>query len=249
MWHKRWVWTLRDTRVCEIVLGIILESRLKEGFVPINTGVYSFFKEITLYVDHEGNEEDQNVPALLQYIAYLSHPNTIVLELWLEPQSGVHKSSADSQNNSVNVYSELQMLDALGAWFYESDTNIISALTTFNFLGTISTPNQARVVALPTSQSENSPPISLDALVLFADCTEKRFPMLFATTTEGVTEAATSNKQLYELLATAIHRVSSFEVNIPNDSRFKGFVIYAKALIYKYFIGADFLLKYVYRPD
>lgn len=128
MLHHRWVWVLPDASIAEQILGMILECRLKEGFVLINVAhsIYTFVKEIPLQLPHSSSASA--VPCILQYVVFLAHPHSITIELFMEPQHGRHKYHRGE-------ITETELFATIRAWCEETDSNLISAISTLYLLG------------------------------------------------------------------------------------------------------------------
>lgn len=191
MWRHRWVWNLPDSSIAEQLVGIIIESRLREGFTLVNVsyGIYTFMKEITLSTPR-GNHPRTPLPCTLQYVVFVSNPHTLTTEIWMEPQHGRHVHSR-GESTEAELFSDLR------AWFDATDTKVVSALSTLYILDSADIRDkkldlsESSLAQIPTSNNPPSaftlvhptvisnPPRKLDFLTQFAmEKLERSYPLI-----------------------------------------------------------------------
>lgn len=74
------------TQSCETLLQLLLLTRLEEGFtlVPISPNTLTFYKEFLI----AGAESGQRMLSSVQCVVFLTSPQSLVVEVWVEPQLG-----------------------------------------------------------------------------------------------------------------------------------------------------------------
>lgn len=192
MWRHRWVWNLPDSSIAEQLVGIIIETRLREGFtlVSVSYGIYTFMKEVTLSTPRSSIYPRIPLPCTLQYVVFVSHPHSLTTEIWMEPQYGRHVH-ARGESTEAELFCDLR------SWFEGTDTKVISALSTlylldsaairdkkldlseYPFIPTPSSTSPPTAYSLVHPSVISNPPRRLDFLTQFSmEKLERSYPLI-----------------------------------------------------------------------
>eukprot|EP00727_Mastigamoeba_balamuthi_P000491 m51a1_g10439 hypothetical protein (2683) ;mRNA; r:6959-19767 len=136
MHHSRWLWTVPLQATSNFALELLVRRRISEGLALVNTGVFAFIRPISVIPSPQLLDvpieklHQSTVCSTIQYVTYITSPNSIVTELWVEPQVGHVILRADSSKRVL--YSEHEMLSLLRQWFYLHDSQFVTSAHTFD---------------------------------------------------------------------------------------------------------------------
>ena len=88
MVHKRKIWVIDNLQTIKTIIEMIIQLRLKEGFLEIDNGdssIHAFIAEVPL-------QEGSKLSCTFEYMIFKSSPNLLVTEFWMEPQYGFYQS-------------------------------------------------------------------------------------------------------------------------------------------------------------
>ena len=130
MLHKRIVWRIENRSTMKTIIDMILQIRLKEGFLRINnrkSSIHTFMAQVPL---QKGRDQ---LACTFEYLLYKYSPNLIVTEFWMEPQYGL--SDGEDLNLPENIFN--RYVKSLAA----VDKRIIISMWTFYKLKNMDTSN------------------------------------------------------------------------------------------------------------
>ena len=146
MLHKRKVWEIENSSTLKTIIEMIIQLRLKEGFLRVNNRQNAIHTFIAQFPLHKGYE---NVSCTFEYLLFKFPPNLLVTEFWMEPQYGCPPSINESNSNSFILPEKIFKR------FYKSlaavDKRIIISMWTFHKLkeSNISVPHLVRRDSIP----------------------------------------------------------------------------------------------------
>eukprot|EP01114_Cavostelium_apophysatum_P018268 TRINITY_DN5619_c0_g1_i2.p1 TRINITY_DN5619_c0_g1~~TRINITY_DN5619_c0_g1_i2.p1 ORF type:complete len:2863 (-),score=796.23 TRINITY_DN5619_c0_g1_i2:144-8732(-) len=214
LFNRRNAWIVESTKTRDLIVELLIKSRLKEGFNIANAfGVYNLVK----IIDMKASANSQSaISCVVQYVIYKAAPSFVVTEYWIEPQ---HKSSS---------MAFLPSAAEMEASILASDLKINSSLCTFDSLLLMLSPSKNKENEEPLEvedlQSDvkqltfQRPPFSISNIISSSKMTFCHEYNTFSLESKDGAIESPANLTLYSLLDNSLSLLSDGEIPLsPAD--------------------------------